>query len=179
MKSAENCPIFFANPMIFARGWRNITRSKPSNGLAFTGNRPDAPALPGLKRWTKRCASVGSTVCARPSIRGATKFVSHRVGRPATGARSTFARIKELILDRRVRPVGIKAFQKRMPERSGIYSYENRKTATLSAAATKQFRADIAAWKFFQQQPRPIAKPQFGGWLARSAHKPSKIGWQG
>src|SRR6266853_5040514 len=44
-------------------------------------------------------------------------------------------RMKELMRERRVRPAGIKAFQKRVAERSGIYSYENRKSATLSAAA--------------------------------------------
>jgi hypothetical protein len=61
--------------------------------------------------------------------------------------------MKELMRERRVRPAGMKAFQKRVAERSGVYSYENRKSATLSAAARKQFLADIVAWKFFQQQP--------------------------
>src|SRR5207253_11343673 len=61
-------------------------------------------------------------------------------------------RMKELMRERRVRPAGIKAFQKRLPERSGIYSYENRKSATLSTATRKQFLTDIIAWKFFQQQ---------------------------
>jgi len=62
-------------------------------------------------------------------------------------------RIKELMRDRRVRPAGMKAFRKRVPEKSGIYSYENRKSATLSAAAKKSFGAENVAWQFFQRQP--------------------------
>jgi len=86
-------------------------------------------------------------------------------------------RMKELMRERRVRPAGVKAFQKRVPERSGIYSYENRKSATLSAAARKQFLADIVAWNFSNNNQRPIGRPQSGGWLARSAHKHSKIAY--
>jgi uncharacterized protein YdeI (YjbR/CyaY-like superfamily) len=48
---------------------------------------------------------------------------------------------------------GLAAFEKRNSERSAIYSYEQRKTAKLSAEYEKKFRANAAAWKFFQAQP--------------------------
>src|SRR5207248_6218197 len=44
------------------------------------GKHPDAPALRGPKRWMKHFALVGSTVCARPSMPRATKFVLRHVG---------------------------------------------------------------------------------------------------
>ena len=79
-------------------------------------------------------------------------------------------RMKELMREGRVRPAGIKAFQKRVPERSGIYSYENRKSAMLSPGARKRFRADLVAWKFFQQQPASYRRTAI--WWVVSAKRP-------
>jgi uncharacterized protein YdeI (YjbR/CyaY-like superfamily) len=62
-------------------------------------------------------------------------------------------RVQELARDRRMQPAGRKAFERRTPEKSGIYSYENRKNAVLNKSAEKQFRSSHAAWDFFQAQP--------------------------
>ena len=62
-------------------------------------------------------------------------------------------RVQELTRSDRMRSAGMKAFAQRIPERSGIYAYENRKTATLDKYAEKQIRSSPAAWKFFQAQP--------------------------
>ena len=50
-------------------------------------------------------------------------------------------------------PAGIRAFAARTPERTGIYSFEQRKKAKLSPADAKRFRAEPDAWRFFQAQP--------------------------
>jgi uncharacterized protein YdeI (YjbR/CyaY-like superfamily) len=62
-------------------------------------------------------------------------------------------RVQELARDRRMQPAGLKAFERRTPEKSGVYSYENRKNAVLNKSAEKQFRLSHAAWDFFQAQP--------------------------
>jgi uncharacterized protein YdeI (YjbR/CyaY-like superfamily) len=62
-------------------------------------------------------------------------------------------RVKELAKLGRMRPAGAKAFELRKEEKSGIYAYENRKTAVLGKADEKQFRARPKAWDFFQRQP--------------------------
>lgn len=62
-------------------------------------------------------------------------------------------RAKELTKEGRVRPAGLKAFEARKEEKSGIYAYENRKLAVLGKAAEKRFRARSKAWNFFQSQP--------------------------
>ena len=62
-------------------------------------------------------------------------------------------RMGELAELGRVRPAGLKAFEARAPEKSGIYAYENRDAAELDPAAEAQFRANAAAWDFFQAQP--------------------------
>jgi uncharacterized protein YdeI (YjbR/CyaY-like superfamily) len=61
-------------------------------------------------------------------------------------------RMEELTRAGRVRSAGIKAFKQRTPERSGNYSYENRKKTKLDKQAEKQIRSSPAAWKFFQAQ---------------------------
>jgi uncharacterized protein YdeI (YjbR/CyaY-like superfamily) len=50
-------------------------------------------------------------------------------------------------------PAGVAAFEKRDAKRSGIYAYEQRKTAKLPAEYEKQFRANKTAWAFFTAQP--------------------------
>jgi uncharacterized protein YdeI (YjbR/CyaY-like superfamily) len=52
-----------------------------------------------------------------------------------------------------MRPAGSQAFEKRTGDQSGIYSYEQRKGAKLTAMYEKTFRVNKKAWKFFQAQP--------------------------
>lgn len=52
-----------------------------------------------------------------------------------------------------MQPAGLRAFTERRRDKSGIYSYEQRKTAKLSREYETQFRADKKAWDFFQSQP--------------------------
>lgn len=48
---------------------------------------------------------------------------------------------------------GMKAFEARRGDKTGIYAYEQRKTAKLPPAYEKLFRANKKAWAFFQSQP--------------------------
>ena len=48
---------------------------------------------------------------------------------------------------------GLRAFEARDEKNSGIYSFEQRQHPEFSAAERKEFRANAAAWKFFQTQP--------------------------
>lgn len=61
-------------------------------------------------------------------------------------------RAQELSKQGRMRPAGLKAFEQRKEEKSGIYAYENRKSAVLGEAAEKRFRSRPKAWSFFQSQ---------------------------
>jgi len=49
-------------------------------------------------------------------------------------------------------PAGIKAFQARREERSGIYSFEQRNVA-FAGSQEERFRANESAWTFFLSQP--------------------------
>jgi uncharacterized protein YdeI (YjbR/CyaY-like superfamily) len=67
-------------------------------------------------------------------------------------------RVKELTKQRRMRAAGLKAFALRKEEKSGIYAYENRKSAVLEKAEEKQFLACPKAWDFFLRQPAGYQK---------------------
>lgn len=62
-------------------------------------------------------------------------------------------RVAELTKLGLMRPAGLKAFEARKGDKTGIYAYEQRKNAKLTPAYEKQFRANKKAWKFFQSQP--------------------------
>ena len=62
-------------------------------------------------------------------------------------------RVEALIAEGRMREPGLRAFEARKPERSGVYSFEQRKAPQLDPALEKRFRAKRAAWAFFEAQP--------------------------
>jgi uncharacterized protein YdeI (YjbR/CyaY-like superfamily) len=60
-------------------------------------------------------------------------------------------RVEELTKNGLMHPAGLKAFQERKEEKSGIYSYEQRHSAQLTSEYEKKFRSDKKAWDFFQK----------------------------
>ncbi len=60
-------------------------------------------------------------------------------------------RAEQLIEQGRMEPAGLKTFTGRDPRQAGRYSFENR-PQTLDAADEAAFRANAAAWAFFQAQ---------------------------
>jgi len=62
-------------------------------------------------------------------------------------------RVRVLTDEGRMKPAGLEAFERRSEEKSRIYSYEQRKSATLSPDDEKLFRKNKAAWAFFEKQP--------------------------
>ncbi|HWM25602.1 MAG TPA: YdeI/OmpD-associated family protein [Chthoniobacterales bacterium] len=67
-------------------------------------------------------------------------------------------RVRELTRLGRMRPAGVKAFELRKEEKSGIYAYENRKLSEFGKTEEKRFRARPKAWDFFQRQPAGYRK---------------------
>ena len=66
--------------------------------------------------------------------------------------------VEELIAEGRMRPAGLAAYEARSPERTGIYSFEQRHSARLEPEQEERFRADPTAWDFFQEQPPSYRK---------------------
>ena len=63
------------------------------------------------------------------------------------------ARVADLTKLGRMRPAGLRAFDARKPEKTAIYAFERKKTATLTTAQEKRLRANRKAAAFFDAQP--------------------------
>jgi uncharacterized protein YdeI (YjbR/CyaY-like superfamily) len=61
------------------------------------------------------------------------------------------ARVRELTAEGLMHPAGIAAFEARTPERTGIYSYENR-PSDLPDGYLRLLKADAAAWRYWEGQ---------------------------
>ena len=61
-------------------------------------------------------------------------------------------RVGELTKARRMRPAGLRAFEKRTAKKTGVYSFEQRKAAALPPAYIKKFKEKPDAWRFFSTQ---------------------------
>ena len=62
-------------------------------------------------------------------------------------------RMKELVDEDLVAPAGLAAFERRADDRTAIYSYEQRRNATLEPDQEQRLRADERANAFFEAQP--------------------------
>ena len=170
MKSAEDSLIFFSKPVTFRAWLEKHHQTKREQWVGFYRKASGRPSI----TWPE---AVDEALCLgwidglRKTIDAESYKIRFTPRRPSSNwSAINIRRIKELMRERRVRPPGIKAFQKRVPERSGIYSYENRKSATLSGAAVKLFRAESAAWEFFQSQSASYR--QTANWWVVSAKRP-------
>jgi uncharacterized protein YdeI (YjbR/CyaY-like superfamily) len=70
-------------------------------------------------------------------------------------------RVAELIRQRRMRAAGLKAFEARDPARTHRYISES-EPAKLDARAAARFRANRAAWTFFESQPPGYRRAAIG-----------------
>jgi uncharacterized protein YdeI (YjbR/CyaY-like superfamily) len=77
-------------------------------------------------------------------------------------------RVEELTALGRMRPSGLAALERRDDARSRVYSFEQRDSA-LSPEDEADFRANTAAWDFFQSQPPSYRKTAV--WWVVSAKK--------
>ncbi len=87
----------------------------------------------------------------------------------STWSEVNIGRVAILTRADRMQPAGLAAFQNRQEAKSGIYAYEQRRTAALDPNAERQFRRNAKAWKFFQAQPPWYRKTAI--WRVVSAKK--------
>lgn len=146
-------PTFFATPADFRRWLKQHHKNASELWVGFHKKGTGRPSI----TWPE---SVDEALCLgwidgiRKSIDADSyviRFTPRKKG--STWSAVNTRRAQELIREGRVQPAGLKAFEVRDPEKSGIYSFEQRQAATLDAGAHAKFKANKAAWKFFESQP--------------------------
>jgi uncharacterized protein YdeI (YjbR/CyaY-like superfamily) len=146
-------PLFFSAPADF-RSWLGANHKKKSE--LWVGFYKKASGQPSIT-WPE---AVDEALCVG-WIDGLRKTIDAKSYKIRFTPRKTtsnwsainIGRVQELTKQGRMCPAGLKAFKLRKEEKSGIYSYENRKSAVLGGAAEKQFRSCPIAWDFFRKQP--------------------------
>lgn len=152
-KSTPAEPIFFATPAAF-RNW--LKKNHATCREQWIGFYRKASGRPSIT-WPE---SVDEALCVGwiDGLRKTIDEKSYKIRftprkKESNWSAVNIGRVKELTKEGRMRPAGLAAFALRQEAKSGIYAYENRKTAVLNKADEKQFRSNRKAWEFFQRQP--------------------------
>lgn len=146
-------PKYFATPDDW-RGW--LEKHHASERELWVGFHKKGSGRPSIT-WPE---SVDEALCfgwidgLRKTI-DADSYVIRFTPRKSSSNWSTVntRRARELIREKRMQPAGRRAFDNRDPEKSGVYSFEQREVANLSADQEKEFKRNRTAWSFFQSQP--------------------------
>jgi uncharacterized protein YdeI (YjbR/CyaY-like superfamily) len=153
MKSAPPKTLFFATPADF-RAWLKKNHALYTElSVGFYKRDSGKPSI----TWPE---SVDAALCYGwiDGVRNSIDAVSYRIRFTPRKPTSTWSainvkRVAELTKLGMMHPAGVKAFDARKGDKTGIYAYEQRKSATLPPAYEKKFRANKKAWTFFQKQP--------------------------
>jgi uncharacterized protein YdeI (YjbR/CyaY-like superfamily) len=152
-------PIFFSTPAEL-RDWFDANHETAAE--LWHGSYKKATGKPTVS-WSQavdEALCVGWIDSVRYSLdaqRSAQRFTPRRKG--SNWSAVNIAKVKELTAQGRMRPAGLAAFEARSEERSRVYSYEQRQLAALDPEEEAVFRANEAAWEWFQRSPRSYRQP--------------------
>jgi uncharacterized protein YdeI (YjbR/CyaY-like superfamily) len=145
-------PRFFKTPAAF-RKWLAANHAKSKE--LWVGYYKKDSGKPSIT-WPE---SVDEALCfgwidgVRKSVDAESYMIRFSPRKPSSiWSAVNMRNMDRLIKTERVAPAGMKAYEARKENRSGIYSYEQR-TAELVEPYASQFKRNKAAWKFFQAQP--------------------------
>jgi uncharacterized protein YdeI (YjbR/CyaY-like superfamily) len=169
MRSVSAKPLFFATPADF-RKW--LVENHATASELWVGFHKKSSG----RQSTTWPESVDEALCFGwiDGLRKTSDADSYKIRFTPRQPKSNWSainirRMQELTREGRTHPAGMAVFKQRAPDRSGIYSYENRQSAVLSKVAEKQFRSKCAAWDFFLQQPASYRQTAI--WWVVSAKK--------
>jgi uncharacterized protein YdeI (YjbR/CyaY-like superfamily) len=145
-------PTFFPTPSSF-RTWLEAHHDQFQE--LFVGFHKKSSGKPSIT-WPE---SVDVALCfgwidgVRRSLGETSYTIRFTPRRPtSTWSAVNIKRIQQLKKKGLMHPAGLKAFAARSAKKSGIYSYEQRKSAQFTRQQEKQFLANKTAWEFFRSQ---------------------------
>jgi uncharacterized protein YdeI (YjbR/CyaY-like superfamily) len=150
-------PVFFASPLGF-RAW--LADHHASAAELLVGYFRTGSGRPSMS-WPE---SVDEALCYGwiDGVRRAIDDERYSIRFTPRKARSIWsnvnlAKVDVLIAAGRMQPAGLAAWERRSPERSGLYSFEKASVA-FDAPMLRRFEGDDSAWRFFQSQPAGYRK---------------------
>ena len=167
-------PTFFPMPADF-RAWLEAHHGK-FHELLVGFHRKSSGKL--SITWPE---SVDAALCfgwidgVRKSIDETSYTIRFTPRRPtSTWSAVNIKRVRQLQKMGLMHPAGLKAFAARSEKKSGIYSYEQRKSAKFTREQEKQFRANKSAWDFFLSQA-PWYKRVTTYWVISAKKEETKL----
>jgi uncharacterized protein YdeI (YjbR/CyaY-like superfamily) len=161
-------PKFFKTPSDFRKWFEAHHVSAPELWVGFYKRDSGKPSI----TWPQ---SVDEALCFGwiDGIRKSIDDFSYKIRFTPRKPRSTWSAVNikragELSEQGLMQTAGLKAFQAREENRSGIYSYEQR-SPELPDHYGKKLKKNLAAWKFFRAQPPSYRKA--ANWWVVSAKK--------
>jgi uncharacterized protein YdeI (YjbR/CyaY-like superfamily) len=149
----NNAPTFFENAAAFAR-WLEAHAS--THAELLVGFRKVGTGLPSLT-WSEsvdEALRFGWIDGVRRRIDDQAYSIRFTPRKPASiWSAINIAKVEKLRAEGRMTPAGERAFSQRQAHKSAIYSYEQSATAEITAAETRTFKRDKAAWKYFEACP--------------------------
>jgi uncharacterized protein YdeI (YjbR/CyaY-like superfamily) len=166
-------PKFFKTPPAF-RKWLATHHVKEKElWVGFYKKNSDKPSI----TWPE---SVDEALCFGwiDGIRKSIDEQSYKIRFTPRKPSSTWSAVnirnaEKLIEQRRMQPAGLKAYQARKENRSGIYSYEQRSPELIEPYLNK-LKRNNAAWKFFQAQP-PYYRKTMNWWIVSAKQEETRL----
>jgi uncharacterized protein YdeI (YjbR/CyaY-like superfamily) len=167
-------PTFFATPAAFRAwfaehhateqellvGFYKVATGKPS--LTWPQSVDEALCFGWIDGVRKRLDDESYTI----------RFCPRRPG--SYWSKKNIASMQRLIKEGRVQPAGLEAYESRKGERSGAYSFEQDELPELSPQHLATFKAQKAAWDFFQAQP-PGYRKTLIHWIMEAKQEKTQI----
>jgi uncharacterized protein YdeI (YjbR/CyaY-like superfamily) len=146
-------PLFFATPEEFG-AW--LEEHHESAGELLVGFHKKASGKPSIT-WpesVEQALRFGWIDGVRRSL-GEESYTIRFTPRKRTSNWSlvNVAKVEELKERGLMAPAGLRAYEARTPERTGVYSAERREPAVLPDEFERCFRAKKTAWKWFTSRP--------------------------
>ncbi|HEX6702337.1 MAG TPA: hypothetical protein VF101_16540, partial [Gaiellaceae bacterium] len=142
-------PVFFATPQEF-RAWLDAHHADARELLV--GFHKKGSGRPSMT-WPE---SVDEALCfgwidgVRRSLGDESYTIRFTPWKPpSTWSSVNVERAEALIAEGRMLPAGLAAYEARSAERSGIYAYEQRRSAKPEPEHERELRANASAWEFF------------------------------
>ncbi len=165
-------PTFFATPADFRR-W--LADHHAERDELWVGYYKKATGRPSIT-WPE---SVDEALCfgwidgLRKSVDGESymiRFTPRRSG--SVWSRVNLERVTALTEAGRMMPAGLAVYEKRDPDKSGLYSFE-REGARLTKTQEKEFRSRPGAWAFWEAQP-PGYRKQATWWVVSAKREETR-----
>lgn len=151
-------PTFFATPADLRAWFEKHHETETELLVGFYKKDSGKPSI----TWPE---SVDEALCVgwidgvRKSLDAASYTVRFTPRKPTSiWSAVNIARVEALTQAGHMKPAGLKAFEQRRENKSGIYAYEQRDQIELSEPETQAFQANPTAWDYFQSRPSSYRK---------------------